>query len=180
MRYFSFVIVAFLFVLTACNNSENSGHENQTSALDSLEALVYAGKDVKSDSKTAMNLVREYAKYYQAYQPDSLAVDRLFKAGEVSMGIGQGNLAVKYFRTISDDHSEFYKVAETRFLLGFCSENLVNDTAQARFFYNKFIEAHPEHHLAKDAEYSIQNLGLSDEDLIKMFEEKQTTKETGE
>ena len=177
MRRFIVPIVVILCVITACNNQGNTGSENEVSALDSLEALVFATQEAKTDSKTAMNLVREYAKYYKAHQPDSLAIDRLFKAGEISMGIGQGNLAVKYFRTISDDHSEFYKVAEARFLLGFCSENLVNDTAQARFFYNKFIEAHPEHHLAKDAEYSIQNLGLSDEDLIKMFEEKLANQE---
>lgn len=172
MRTYLILLLAAATILSACNQGTNSDDSNSSSKIDSLEALVFENQGAKSNPKTAMNLVREYSKYYQTNQPDSLAVDRLFKAAELSMGIGQGNLAVKYFRTVSDDHKDFYKVPEAMFLLGFCSENLVKDTAQARFFYNKFIEAHPEHHLAQDAKFSIQNMGMSDEELIKMFEEK--------
>ena len=87
------------------------------------------------------------------------------------MGIGQGNLAVKYFRTITEDHSNFYKAPEALFLTGFCEENVNKDTAQARWFYQKFVSDFPDHKLAEDAKFSIQNMGKSDEDLIKMFEE---------
>jgi len=145
--------------------------EKTLAKIDSLEAILFADAEANVDHKAGMTLVRSYAKFYQLSEKDSLGVDMLFKAGEVSMGIGQGNLAVKYFRTITEDHSDFHKAPEALFLSGFCEENLNKDTAQARYFYETFIAGFPNHKLAEDAQFSIQNMGKSDEDLIKMFQE---------
>ncbi len=145
--------------------------EQTLAKIDSLEAILFADSEADVDQNAGMTLVRSYAKFYQLSDKDSLAVDMLFKAGEVSMGIGQGNLAVKYFRTITEDHSDFYKAPEALFLSGFSEENLNKDTAQARYFYETFIAGFPNHKLAEDAQFSIQNMGKSDEDLIRMFEE---------
>jgi tetratricopeptide (TPR) repeat protein len=148
-----------------------SEKEQVLAKIDSLETILFADSEAKADTKSGMKLIRFYAKFYQLSEKDSLAIDMLFKAGEVSMGIGQSNLAVKYFRTINEDHPDFYKAPEALFLSGFCEENLNKDTAQARFLYESFVEQFPEHKLAEDAQFSIQNMGKSDEDLIKMFEE---------
>ncbi|MCF8461356.1 MAG: tetratricopeptide repeat protein [Flavobacteriales bacterium] len=145
--------------------------EKTLAMIDSLETVLFADSEAPADPKAGMTLVRSYAKFYQLSEKDSLAVDMLFKAGEVSMGIGQGNLAVKYFRTITEEHSAFHKAPEALFLSGFCEENINKDTAQARYFYETFITSFPNHKLAQDAQFSIQNMGKSDEDLIRMFEE---------
>jgi tetratricopeptide (TPR) repeat protein len=159
--------------LLACNQpTETLSQKEQVLAkIDSLETIIFADSEAKADTKPGMKLIRFYAKFYQLSEKDSLAIDMLFKAGEVSMGIGQSNLAVKYFRTINEDHPDFYKAPEALFLSGFCEENLNKDTAQARFLYESFVEQFPKHKLADDARFSIQNMGKSDEDLIKMFEE---------
>ena len=171
----SIVFVSFLsYLLVSCNSSTSpvSEQEQNLATIDSLESILFSNKEAKVDPKAGMMLVREYAHFYQENKEDSLATDMLFKAAEVSMGIGQGNLAIKYFKLISKDHSDFHKAPEAMFLTGFCSENLINDTAQARFIYEKFIKNFPDHKLAQDAQFSIQNLGMSDEDLIEMFENK--------
>lgn len=162
-----------LLALISCGEAQRSISErdNSLSRIDSLETAFFGTEATKSNAKTGMALVREYAHFYQSNKEDTLRTEMLFKAGEVSMGIRQGNLAVKYFRMISDDHSEFEKAAEALFLCGFCSENLNADTSDARFYYESFIEKHPEHHLVEDAQFSILNMGKSDADLIEMFEE---------
>lgn len=172
IRLFAFAVIG----LSACNNTGKpvSEKEQLSTSIDSLEAVLFSDPEAKTDTKAGMMLVRKYAAFYKLNQTDSLAIDMLFKAAEVSMGIGQGNLAVKYFRTISDDHADFYKAPEALFLSGFCSENLNNDIQQAKFFYEQFIEKYPNHKLAQDAQFSIQNLGKSDEELIKMFENNLT------
>jgi hypothetical protein len=159
--------------LLACQEAAKplTESEKTLAQIDSLEAILFADSEAPADPKAGMTLVRSYAKFYQLSEKDSLAVDMLFKAGEVSMGIGQGNLAVKYFRTITEDHSAFHKAPEALFLSGFCEENINKDTAQARFFYESFIAGFPNHKLTEDAQFSIQNMDKSDEDLIRMFEE---------
>ncbi len=173
MRDFVVLFSILLIGLTSCKQTAKplSATEQTLAKIDSLETVLFADSEAKADPKAGMSLVRAYAKFYQNSKKDSLAADMLFKAGEVSMGIGQGNLAVKYFRTITEDHSNFYKAPEALFLTGFCEENVNKDTAQARWFYQKFVSDFPDHKLAEDAKFSIQNMGKSDEDLIKMFEE---------
>ncbi|HAP68299.1 MAG TPA: hypothetical protein DCR04_01005 [Flavobacteriales bacterium] len=173
MRNLVAVVVLISVGLFACNEPVKplSDKEQVLAKIDSLETVLFADSEAEADPNAGIQLIRSYAKFYQLSEKDSLAVDMLFKAGEVSMGIGQSNLAVKYFRTIDEDHPDFYKAPEALFLSGFCEENLNKDTAQARFLYESFVERFPEHKLAEDARFSIQNMGKSDEDLIKMFEE---------
>ncbi len=167
------VFVLALIGLSACKEPAKplSEKEQVLAKIDSLETVLFTDSEDKPDTKSGMNLIRSYSKFYQISKKDSLGVDMLFKAGEVSMGIGQGNLAVKYFRTITEDHANFYKAPEALFLTGFCEENINKDTAQARWFYEKFVSDFPDHKLAEDARFSILNMGKSDEDLIKMFQE---------
>lgn len=167
------LIPALLFGLSSCTNSQRPSAETDEilAQIDSLEGILFSDSEEPIDPNSGMMLVRNYAKYYQDNKSDSSAVDMLFKAGEVSMGIGQGNLAVKYFSTISKDHKEFSKAPEALFLTGFCEENLNSDTSAARFYFEKFLETYPEHKLAKDAKFSLQNMKMSDEELIRMFEE---------
>ena len=164
-------------VFAACNSSQKPASESDIllAQIDSLEAVLFAESEAPADANAGMKLIRSYAKYYQTNKSDSAAVDMLFKAGEVSMGIGQGNMAVKYFKTVTEDHEEYSKAAEALFLIGFCEETINRDTANARFYYEKFLEAYPNHKLAEDARFSIQNMSLSDEELIRMFEEKLKT-----
>ncbi|MGB0917693.1 MAG: hypothetical protein ACPGU4_08895, partial [Flavobacteriales bacterium] len=72
MKHLIPALVIGFFALSSCTSQGGSNAE-KPSALDSLETLVFANEDVKADSKTAMSLVREYAKFYKANQPDSLA-----------------------------------------------------------------------------------------------------------
>jgi hypothetical protein len=138
--------------------------------IDSLEAVLFGDDGTLDNSDAAMMLVRHYARYYQEHGADSLGIDMLFKAGEVSMGLGEGKLAVKYFTTVAEGHPDFHKAPEALFLAAFCEENLNRDLQQADFFYSEFIERHPDHPLASDAAFSRENLGKSEEELIRMFE----------
>ena len=179
MRNTAILVITITAIFSSCDQGGSTVSETDQvlTRIDSLETIYFKDKESKADPKTGMALVRSYAKYYRAHGSDSLAVDMLFKAGEVSMGLGQGNLAVKYFNALSEDHASFHKAPEALFLTGFCSENLNQDTAQARTYYQKFIDTYPDHHLAQDAQFSIQNLGMSDEELIKMFEAKLNSQE---
>jgi hypothetical protein len=162
-----------LAVLSACKTDVRTLPESEMilARIDSIEAVLFADEEATVDTKAGMDLIREYARYYQANSADSLGIDMLFKAGEVSMGIGQGNLALKYFRLIAEDHSDFAKAPEAMFLCGFVAENINADTAQARTYYQAFVDAYPNHSLSKDASFSLTNLGKSDEELIRMFEQ---------
>ncbi len=173
MKEFGFISCVVALSLFGCGESTGPRSEKDEilSKIDSLETAFFDVEVSKNNPKTGMALVRSYAHFYGENQKDSIAADLLFKAGEVSMGIHQGNLAIKYFKMVSDNHQNYKKAPEALFLCGFCSENLNADTSDARFYYEAFISKYPNHHLAEDAQFSILNLGKSDNELIKMFKQ---------
>jgi hypothetical protein len=170
----SFLILMAVAVLASSCGEKDAKTEVDAAKLaviDSLEAILFRADGSLNDRGAAMALVKAYATYYQAHPQDTAAINMLFKAGEVSMGLSDGQLAVKYFTTVAEQHTTFAKAPEALFLAAFCEETLNGDAQQAKFFYEEFLKKYPAHGLAKDAQFSIQNLGKTDEELIKMFEQ---------
>lgn len=160
-----------VLLLASCGKGgPSNGTDPERALIDSLEAILFADESGMDNRAAAQVLVKSYATYYQRHRDDSTAIDMLFKAGEVSMGLGDGRLAVKYFGMVAEQHPTFHKAPEALFLQAFCEETLNGDVQQAEFFYKEFIAKHPGHPLVRDAEFSLQNLGKSEEELIRMFE----------
>ncbi len=168
----AFFLLLVIGTLAACNDSNlTDAEQKQIATIDSLEAILFKDNGTLNNRDAAYTLVKAYAGYYQAHKTDTAAINMLFKAGEVSMGLGEGRIAVKYFGIVAEEHADFKKAPEALFLQAFCEETLNADVQQAKFFYEEFVNKHPTHALAKDAQFSISNLGKTDEELIKMFEE---------
>lgn len=166
------LLIPVAALLSACGGAgEGPAAKTPLEVIDSLETVLFADDGAMADREAAILLVRQYATYYRAHPADSLAIDMLFKAGEVSMGLGDGRMAVKYLSTVAEEHSAFHRAPEALFLSGFCEENINADLQQAEYFYTAFIERYPDHALTEDARFSIANLGMSDEDLIRLFEQ---------
>lgn len=172
MRLLPVVFAFSMLLIAACGGSGDvkDAASSERALIDSLEAILFADEGGMDNRAAAQLLVRSYANHYQRNKQDSSAIDMLFKAGEVSMGLGNGELAVKYFGMVADEHSDFHKAPEALFLQAFCEENLNGDLEQAEFFYSDFIAKYPKHALAEDAQFSIKNLGKTDEELVRMFE----------
>ena len=62
---------------------------------------------------------------------------------------------------------------------GFVAETGLNDDELAKKKYTAFIEKYPMHDLAPSAQATLEqlNLGLTDEELIRMFEARQDSSE---
>ncbi len=73
--------------------------------------------------------------------------------------------AEKNFQKILDDYPEGEYRAKAMFMVGFINANYTNNFDKAREYYNDFLKKYPDHDLADDAEYEINNLGKSIDDL---------------
>lgn len=166
------VLPLAMLLLASCGGgpSKEDRKAADLATIDSLETILFSDEGGMQNREAAQMLVRNYARFYQQSSKDSLAIDMLFKAAEVSMGLGNGRMAVKYFGIVTDEHPNYNKAPEALFLQAFCEENLNNDIEQAQYFYEAFIARFPEHALAADARFSIENLGKTDEELLRMFE----------
>ena len=66
--------------------------------------------------------------------------------------------------------------SQSLFMMGFINANYLKNLDKARQYYQEFLKKYPNHKLAKDARYELQNLGKDIEDLpfIKGVEDSQS------
>lgn len=166
-------------ILIACKGETKNieiadSKESIEHQIDSLENLLFSLEAGSlASNQAAAKVVKLYNQLATEYPDDPKAPELLFKAGEVSMGINMDFDALGYFQRIERDYPNFDKAPHALFLQAFIWDNKLNDDSKAEFLYKQFLEKYPNHEMAKDAQFSIDNLGKSDEELIKEFEKKQ-------
>ena len=165
-RYLLPTAYCLLLTLISCT-SEQQKLEN---AIAAKEKELYGDSTMTVDFSKAKDMIALYADFVKKYPENEKAEDYLFKAGEVSMGVMQSNVAIKYFEQFYEKYPASDKAPYSLFMQGFIYETQLKNIEKAKWCYEKFIKDFPTHKLAGDATYSITNLGKSEEDLIREFE----------
>lgn len=110
--------------------------------------------------------------YAVAYPKNTATPDYLFKAAEVAKSIRTFPKSLSIYDWIIDRYPDYEKAPTSLFLKGFIIENNLRDEEKAREIYNEFLVAHPDHDLADDVQFLIDNLGKTDEEILEMIEAK--------
>ena len=119
-----------------------------------------------------MSLVNAYYEFANVYPEDEHSSRFLFNAGEVAMGLMESKKAIECFHLVYTNYPESDTAATALFLKGFVYETQLNNLSMAQKIYLDFLKKYPDHSLANDAQFSLNNLGKSDEEIIKEFEKK--------
>jgi TolA-binding protein len=184
IKFFCFLgIFATIYLFSSCSESnkevENSQATFDTNTLEGLkqqiaeyEKTLYSEEMTTYNQRVANLVLKAYEKYAISFPEDELTPDYLFKAGEVAVSLGLYGKAILNFRKIISDYQTYEKAGYAYFMIGFVNDQYLQDLDQAKIYYSEFVEKYPDHVMAKDAKIMIQNLGKSDEELIKEFEAK--------
>lgn len=177
IQYFIFLIA--LFSLASCGNNEPkkvetiitpSPQDELKFQINSLEAEMHSSMQL--DNTKAGAAIKAYTDYAKSYPADSLSPDYLFKAAEILTAIQQYPQALAYYQNITDKYPNYKLVEESLFLQGALLDNFLNDDVKAKVIYEQLLAKYPKSKYAEDAKAAINNLGKSDEELIKEFKKK--------
>jgi len=182
MKSFNNIIVASLLLLAACGPETKEEpvvtpellKTEKVASLKTMESKLYGAE--KFDESMAMAMVNQYADYVKNFPDDTVSADYLFKAGEISSSLRQGKQAIDFFQQVYDKYPTYRKAHYCLFLQAFVYETQLKDLGKAKEYYTKVIEKYPNEHIAGDAKASIDNLGKSDEELVREFEAKNKLK----
>ncbi|MBK9399577.1 MAG: tetratricopeptide repeat protein [Bacteroidetes bacterium] len=169
----SYTLILFLFILSSCVRPQVTLQKE----IEKEEAALNFDSMPVPDRAKAEQLIALYLKYANEYQDDTLSPSYLFKAGELHVATGKFNEALDLFGRVQR-YPNYNKVAAALFLQGFVAENHLRDTTKARNYYEKFIDTYPQHELAGDARTMLQQLSLSPEALIDLFEKNNAGMDT--
>ncbi len=161
--------ILLAIVLFACSNSVKKDMQN----IKQLEEKFYnVSSNAVPNPIDAKNLLREYSKFVNDHPEDENTPEFLFKASRVAIGVQQYEQAIKFLDDICTNHPDSKRVASAIFTKAFVYENNLNDTKTAEKLYKEFIDKYPKDELAESATFALKNLGKTNEELIKEFEEK--------
>ncbi len=91
----------------------------------------------------------------------------LIDAATISGNLGSGGKTLELFRTVYQRFPNHKKAGDAKFYEAFTYDSNLKDYKKAEVAYKAFIAEYPEHEFVDQANVMLQNLGKSDEELLK-------------
>ncbi len=148
------------------------GEKMSVEKINELEAKVLA-KDAKPTNDNVVQLVDAYVLFAEQNPNDSQSPDFLFKALDIAVGVNAEGpqKALEIADVLIEKYPDFEMTPMAMFIKGFVYENMIGDLQKAEITYRQFIEKYPDNPMVGDVKSTLENLGLSPEELIRKFEE---------
>ncbi len=124
------------------------------------------------DTRISRQFVALAESFADKFPGDTVAAPPLYNAAEVALALGQPQRAADIYGRIYNQFRGYSKAPEALFMLAFTHDENLNDLDGARKYYQQFIDTYPNHTFADDSEMLIQNLGKSDEEILRELEAK--------
>jgi TolA-binding protein len=161
------LIILLSVFLSACNSKEK-----MIEKIEKAEAKLMSDSLMLSDTTKAVELFRDYIKFADTYNGDTLSAAYLFKAGDLAMGIHRPQESVNLYERLIISYPTYRRTAAALFMQAFVYETALNDKEKAKLKYKEFIDKYPNHALTPSAHATLEQLnsGLTDEELIRQFE----------
>ena len=187
LRYlFSFCVMC---AVVACQNTEQQTTQNKELTNKNTDTLVKPKDDcaellldaekydqiflnaITLNKDVALIGVVAFYNYANICRQDSLGPIYLLKAGQVCVSINDVDKARTMYEKCIADYPKFKNRGAALFLLAQLYDNQteLHNEKTAKEIYQQIIKEYPKSSYASDAKAAIQNLGKSDEELVKEF-----------
>jgi len=138
--------------------------------LSTAKSIFEVEDQTKINRKASLDYVNACEAYALAYR-DEKSPEYLYKASEVARSLSTYRKSLSLFDWIIEQYPNYEKTPTCLFLKGFVIENELKNEDLARESYESFLEKYPNDQLADDVKFLLDNLGKTDEEMLKMIEE---------
>lgn len=178
MKFNGFLLFGLFIILgVSCQNNDKNNTITDTDErqvlLDSItvnEKALHA--DLELDVAKADDMIQLYLQFANVYEGDSLVPEYLFRAAEIAMNAGKPVDACSYLYRVESQYEDYANMPAVYFMLGFVHENMTGDKQNAEKYYQEFVNRYPDHERAEEVQHIIDNLHMSDLELIRQFEKQ--------
>jgi outer membrane protein assembly factor BamD (BamD/ComL family) len=174
-KFYNCLLAATATILIfSCKPNIEKKEDNTIENIQNLERdLLGAAPNKPIDVSKANLLISNYMKVLQDVKTTENKEEYLFKAAELCNAVKRNQEAVTLFENFTKQFPNHRKAETALFLVGYIYENDMNQYGKATEAYNKFIETYPKSKLVKDAQFSINNMGKTPEQLISEFKQNE-------
>ena len=162
-----FVLLSLALMLLSC------GEKMSVEKINELESKVFA-KNATLTAENVIQLVDAYVLFAEQNPNDQQTPDFLFKALDVAVGVNAEGpqKAIDIANVLIEKYPDFEMTPMAMFIKGFVYENMIGDLQNAEVTYRQFVEKYPNNPMVEDVKSTLENLGLSPEELIRKFESR--------
>lgn len=170
------LISSLVIGLVSCSGSKKEPNADELKAQ-LIEQISTKEKALKEKGYTPASvseldeMVKLYKGFAQNNPLDEKTPEYLFKAAEMQGALGDYTGAIGTYESIVANYKDYLKCPEAQFAVGFIYENYLKQLGKAEEAYQKVVANYPKHKFSLEAKAAIENLGMSDEELIRKFEE---------
>ena len=161
-------IIPFLIILLFFAGCSNNDPVRRIEKLEK-EAFSTEGTIVP---EVASDLVSAYCDFADANPDDAMAPEYLFKAVDVSMNLNEPQRTISIIDRMLREYPDFPRTQAALFMKAFIFETRFANLDMAKKLYEQYLDMYPNGEFAEDCKASIENLGLTPEELVKKFEEQ--------
>lgn len=124
------------------------------------------------NEKASRNFVSVATKLADKFPKDTLAALPLYRAAEVVRALNDPKRAAAIYEQIHTNYPTWSKAPESLFMLAFTYDEDLGNLEAAKATYEKFLAMYPTNVFAEATPMLIENLGKSDEEILRQLEEK--------
>ena len=162
-KFIVYFVLVFVLVLVGCNSNDPAKR------IEKLEKQVLA-TDKAIDPVVANDLVSAYCDFADANPDDAMAPEYLFKAVDVSMNLNEPQRTIYIIDKLLNNYPDYPRTQAALFVKGFIFETKYENYDMAKKIYEQYLVMYPDGEFAESCRASIENLGLTPEELVKKFE----------
>ncbi len=148
------------------------GEKMSVKEVKELESKVFA-KGAKPTKEDVIQLVDAYILFAEQNPDDVQSPDYLFRALDIAVGenVEGPQKAIDIANVLIEKYPDFEMTQMAMYLKGFVYEDMIGDLQNAEMTYRQFIEKYPNSPIVEDVKATLENLGLTPEELVRKFEE---------
>lgn len=156
-------ILIFIGLFVGCNTNDPAKR------IEKLEEQAFATEGA-INPEVANDLVSAYCDFADANPDDAMAPEYLFKAVDVSMNLNEPQRTIYIIDKLLNYYPDYPRTQAALFVKGFIFETRYENYDMAKKIYEQYLVMYPDGEFAESCRASIENLGLTPEELVKKFE----------
>ncbi len=162
-KFIVYFVLVFVLVLVGCNSNDPAKR------IEKLEEQAFATEGA-INPEVANDLVSAYCDFADANPDDAMAPEYLFKAVDVSMNLNEPQRTIYIIDKLLNNYPDYPRTQAALFVKAFIFETKYENYDMAKKIYEQYLVMYPDGEFAESCRASIENLGLTPEELVKKFE----------
>ena len=172
MKKATILAILIALAMVGCHNQNNKTSQDD---VKKAEAALF-NEDQTVNPEAATDAVSTFINYVEENPDAPDAADYLFKAIEISINTKQDpKQSIELVDKLLGNYPKCDKDPVALFMLAsFVYDEQLGDLDKARAAYQRIVDDYPDSPFASDAAISITQLGMTPDELVKMFEAQES------